>query len=354
MLSIFVKNTIPNYAKVKLTELTIKLERRVNMKYRFMTILHNLKLESIKNKGTVIFPGARITNGSSILSETMNTDVMRTTLGVHSVDEFEDTVYFYLDGEFSDIHDKTQMDKEGVKYTFLFLRQVQYFVHFLWEIKDNNVYVRDGFLLAYKKHFEDGFTYKASLSETFSFSTTEEKQSKFSDIEIKSAISKFNPPTFEDFGGKSLGGKIPNSDHFFKTSGSTRMERASYFISGARGRPILPMKIVFYCNALECLFTIGTSEVNHKIAERVAVMLGTSEESKKSLFKLIKDAYNYRSLLVHGQHLKGTEDKLKSISEGLDEVLRKLLVTNHEVFSKKDQEMEEFFQNLLFSQSVSV
>lgn len=319
------------------------------MKYRFLTVLHNMNLESKKNKGTILFPGARLTNGSAVLSLTLNNRLMRSTLGVHSIDEFEekDTVYAYIDGEFKDIHTQDEMDEIGVKYTFLFLRQIQKFVHQLWEIKDNNIYVRDGFLLTYSELYEDGCTYKASLSEVFSRSTCEREVSIISDSEISAAIKDFIIPTMKDLSEE--GGKHPTSDHFFKSKGSTRMERAYYFTIVARSNGILPMKIVSYTNALECLFTIGTSEINHKMAERVAIMLGTTEESKKKYYKLIKNAYKYRSSLVHGQHIKGNNDDLVKISTGLDNVVRQLLISNHEVFTKNDSEMEDYFINLLFN-----
>ena len=220
------------------------------------------------------------------------------------------------------------------------------------EIKDNNVYVRDVFLIVYQNQFEDRFTYKASLSEVFTFATGEQKRSLFTDSEISSAIYDFQPPTLKDFGEESFGGKLPDSNHLFKEYDSNRFVRASYFLGVARNIHILPMKIVSYCTALECLFTVGKSEINHKIAERVAIMLGTSKKSKKDLFRLIKDAYNYRSSLVHGQNLKGKENALVDISRGLGGVLRELIVAIHEIFSKSDQEIENFFIDLLFSENI--
>lgn len=117
-----------------------------------------MRLECIKNKGIQIYPGARISNGPEIFSEILSTDLMTATAGIHSIDEFKNKVYFYVNGEFPDIHTKEQMDKIGGKYTFFFLRQAQLLTHYLWRVKDNNVYVRDGFLLAYEQNFEDGFT----------------------------------------------------------------------------------------------------------------------------------------------------------------------------------------------------
>lgn len=312
-----------------------------------------MKLDTIKNKGMVIYPGARISNGSKVLSEILETDLMRSTAGVHSIREFENTVYLYIDGEFNNINTIDQMDKVGVKYNFFLLRQVQNFIHSLWSIKDNNIYVRDGFLLAYNQHLEDGCTYKASLSEIFNYSTCEHKESKFSDSEIASAISNFDFPSMEEFSEDNFKWKYADSDHFFKNKGSERIQRANYFTIGARANATLPMKIVSYCTALECLFTIGTAEVNHKIAERVALMLGTSKEAKLHFFNLIKRAYNYRSSIVHGQHIKGTEENLVAISKELDDILRELLVGEHDIFSKSDNEMEAFFVDLLFTNSTT-
>ncbi|MGG0315756.1 hypothetical protein [Bacillus mycoides] len=78
-------------------------------------------------------------------------------------------------------------------------------------------------------------------------------------------------------------------------------------------------------------------------------MLGTSFESKKDLAQLVKKAYNIRSEMVHGQALKAKEEDLIIVSQGLDNVLRELIVANHDVFSKKDHEMDGFFLDLLFS-----
>ncbi|MHA4151426.1 hypothetical protein [Bacillus cereus] len=319
------------------------------MKFRFITPFFNLKLDSVLNRGIGIFPGARITNGPEERTKILNTKLMKDTAGIHSLSEFDDATYLYIDGELETFKSKAEMDEVGVKYTFYYLRLAQDLINDLWKVKDNNIYVRDGFLLAYHNHFEDGFTFKASLSEIYFYSTCEDKESTFTKNEIQSAARDYTPFPIDEYEERHFGGKNPDSDHLFKNKGSNRLDRAFYFTLIARTSCILPMKIVAYCNALECLFTIGTSEVNHKIAERVALMLGTTGETKKELFKLIKKAYDYRSLVVHGQQLKGEEVKLVDISQKLDDILRQLLVAKHDVFSKNDTEMGETFTNLLFN-----
>lgn len=319
------------------------------MKYRFITTLHNMKLSNVKNKGIEIFPGARISNGSKSISETLDTKLVHHTMGSITSESIKNSTYGYIDGEFEDIHTFEEMHKVGVQHTFSFLRQFEHFTHELWKVKDNNVYAFDGFLFAYNKNFEDGYTYAASLTGVYSYSTYEQKESTFSDSELMTAIQNFVPLSKEEFNEKNFGGKHPGMDILLRNKGSNRMLRALYFTTSARSSSVMPIKIVNYCNALECLFTTGKSEVNHKIAERVAIMLGTSFESKKDLAQLVKKAYNIRSEMVHGQALKAKEEDLIIVSQGLDNVLRELIVANHDVFSKKDHEMDDFFLDLLFS-----
>lgn len=324
-------------------------------KYRFITIAHNLNLENIKNRGTQIFSGARITNGEQILDQTFDNELISSTLGIHSIEEFyrENSSYVYIDGIFKDMDSKEEVDEIGVKFTFYLLREVQSFINKLWEIKDNSVYIRDGFLVVYKDKFEDGFTFKASLSEMFSLSTGETKPLVFSDSEISLASSNFIQSDINEYGEDSFGGKLPNANHLFKSFGSERFIRAYYFTIMARAKAIAPMKIVLYCVALECFFTTSKSEVNHKIAERVALLLGDTDQTKKELFKLIKSAYGYRSTVVHGQHLKGSEQKAIELAVKLDNVLRQLIVNKYDVFEKNDKEIEEFFLDLLFEEDNS-
>lgn len=276
------------------------------------------------------------------------------TAGVHSVDEFDGTVYFYIDGEFDDITTQEEMDEVGVKYTFFFLRQAQQIAAKLWCLKDNNIYVRDGFLINFNNHFEDGTTFKASLSEVFTYSTGKREGEEgyhlntlYSDKEIAEALYDFSPYKWEEI--EKDGGKYPTADHFFKNSGIERIDRAFYFTMNARRNAVLPMKIISYCTALESLFTTGKSEVNHKIAERVAVLLGTNAEDKMKLYQLVKRAYDVRSTVIHGSSLKGKNEHLIEISQGLDAVLRLLINGKHEIFSKKDKEIDGFFVDLLFA-----
>lgn len=311
------------------------------MKYKFLTVLHNLHLAAVKNRGIEIFNKGRITNGPRIYQESIADPGLDVHLGFHSILEFtnDKPTYFYTFGEINE-----QEEQNPYNMGFQLLRKVQSFIHELWLVKDNCIYVRDGFLIIYDKKIEDAHIYRPSVSEVYNLSNGEMKETTFTDKEIQEAVYKFsNYESLSDYGGK-----YPDSEHLYKGN-STRMGRAIYFTSAARRSFIVEMKIVFYCTALECLFTTGTQEISHKISERVSILLGTSLESRKTLYEIVKDAYNYRSKLVHGQHIRKEKKDLKSLSSQLDNILRELISEENEVFSKSDNEIDEFFKHLIFS-----
>ena len=53
---------------------------------------------------------------------------------------------------------------------------------------------------------------------------------------------------------------------------------------------------------LENLFLKGTNqELSYKISMRMAYVLGKDKDDRKKIFDFIKDAYNLRSKIVHGE-----------------------------------------------------
>ncbi|MFE4571020.1 hypothetical protein [Paenibacillus chitinolyticus] len=319
------------------------------MNYFFITIMHNMNLDIKLNKGIELAGGTRISNGPEVRIEILDNLLLRSTAGVHSINEFYDTVYYYKKGNFPYINTHDEMDVQGSMFTFYFLREAQGFLTDLWQVKDNGIYIRDGFLIAYDNQIEDGRTFKASLTETFSTSSGTRDLITFSKNEIQKAVQTFEPFILEELSEENFGGKNPSFNHFYKNKGPQRMHKANYFTLAARNNIAPPMKILMYCTALECLFSTAKTEINHRIAERVAFMLGRSVEEKKDLFTFIKKAYDLRSTIVHGSSLKGNEEYIAQISIRLDEILRQFLLGSHDVFTKSDSEIDDFFVDLLFN-----
>lgn len=314
-------------------------------KYRFITVIHNLEYsepEEIKLNSV-----GTISNNMNILIDTFNNHLTAGTIGVHSTDEFTKQTFFYLDGTFG-YKTETEINQIGVQFTFALLRIIQNFAFELWKLKDNNLYVRDGFLYVYDKVISDGCTYKASVSAIPTLSDLTIKKSVLKSTEIKQVIENFEIKKVEDFYSEKESFKEPTNFHFFKKHKLSRIERSSYFIQTARNNGTFPMKILSYCTALECLFTSSRTELVHKIAERVAILLESESKDKLEVYNLIKRAYDIRSTIVHGSTLKGNNEDLTDVSVKIDEVVRKLINGNFEVFSKNDNEINQFFiENLL-------
>jgi Apea-like HEPN len=321
----------------------------MKMKYVFLTVLHNMKLDKDYNKGISIGQGTRITNSQEVKNFYVNTRLFRSTIGLHSNDEFQSTVYIHKKGEL-ELNNKEDFDKTGTNLTFYFLREAQNFIRELWGLKDNSIYVRDGFLAFYPNNdFEKGLTFKASLSAIFSDARATREVTEFGSAEIASILQSFTPASIKDFDNSGGNYHLPTSDHFYKKNKPERMLKAEYFTISARSNAAVPMKIVSYCTALEALFSTDTMEVSHKISERVALLLGTSAENKREIYKFVKNAYSQRSAVVHGSTIKKEELELEEISYGLDNILRQLLGGGHEVFTKNNNDIDEFFLDLLFT-----
>ena len=132
------------------------------------------------------------------------------------------------------------------------------------------------------------------------------------------------------------------------------LSRASFFLDSARDCSDLSVKVAHYTTCLEVLFSTDSSEISHKLAERVALFLGDTFEERKRLFDRVKKLYSVRSKVVHGDVF--SEKKTKSvgaISQDADDllrrVLRRILVSDElcELFEGTLESREEHFIDLV-------
>ena len=102
-------------------------------------------------------------------------------------------------------------------------------------------------------------------------------------------------------------------------------------------------------------FTTGKTEISHKVAERLALYLGSDNEERMNYFKLTKKAYAVRSSYIHGQNLqKKLEIKnLSDLSNDMDQLIRKLMskiiMLDSEIFLKNETILNSYFDNLILS-----
>ena len=154
------------------------------MKYRFIAIIHYLKLN--KPDCRIPLASGMISNKTSVLNDVLNykSKLSLHTLGRHSIDEFEDKTFYVVDGEFDEGVTSADLDTFGTSLAFAYLRQIQWLTDGFWYLRDNSIYVRDGFLFAYDKEIEDGYTFKASLATINTKATTLFEEVTFTKEEI--------------------------------------------------------------------------------------------------------------------------------------------------------------------------
>lgn len=142
---------------------------------------------------------------------------------------------------------------------------------------------------------------------------------------------------------------------FMLEKGYCRTGRALQFIESARASLNTGFKISHYISAFEALFSTSSSELSHKLSERVAFFLNRYGHEKKEVFGNIKAAYEIRSKLVHGADLsKSKIEASRQISTVCDSYLREImqLAFGEENLKRKidvpQDKLEKYFYEMIF------
>lgn len=132
-----------------------------------------------------------------------------------------------------------------------------------------------------------------------------------------------------------------------------RLQRAHLLLSICRSTSLLPMKIAFYINVLECLLLSTESELNYRLQIYVANLIGEDKSEKEKIGSHIKLSYSVRSKFIHGAKIKHSYDELKQLSSQLDELTRKVFVKSFNIKniinSKNSRDLDEYMNSITFS-----
>jgi Apea-like HEPN len=146
-----------------------------------------------------------------------------------------------------------------------------------------------------------------------------------------------------------------SSLRFMMEKGYARSGRAMQFVVAARRAQDLAFKIANYCSALETLFTTESTELAHKLAERVAFFLADKGFNRRAVYTTVKLAYGIRSKLVHGDTLKPSQvNGLPALSVECDVFVRTILLAIfsspglQQVFDSQNDAIEDHFAKLIF------
>lgn len=317
------------------------------MKYRFITIIHYLKLT--KPDCRIPLASGMISNKAAVLKDVLSykCDLSLNTLGRHSIDEFENQTFYVVDGEFEEGVTQTDVDTFGTSLTFAFLRQIQALTNDFWTLRDNSIYVRDGFLFVYDKAIEDGVTFKASLSAINTKASTEIEDVTFSKEEIEALAKDMMVISVEDarIGGANY--RDVTQFQYFKSAKLGRKMMAWVYIAHARFINALTIKVLMYITAMEALVSTSTAELSHQVAERVAILIGANAEERVNIYNDIKKGYGVRSKAAHGEPLKGTEQDVKDLLVCLDDYMRRLMKLDTPYDLDQEKINEYFIKGLM-------
>lgn len=319
-------------------------------------ILHfNLDNESIYD-----VEGFLLSNNSTILHERFFSEKVKANIGTLDYEMLLENVFLFYRGSIDDLPAFRHCnDYRGLMHSIN--NRFAGILSHLWFIKDNSVSTFQCYLHDYEQDvsFKDIRIVHNSCS-VGKYTTVSFPKNEIEDwLRISNSVIEFRKT-----GNESLNKHVPqesshpsNVSHinyipYDKALG--RVQRALRFLDYARSNSFLPQKISSYIVLLESLFTKGSTEVSHKVCERVAFYIGGNKDLKLNNFDLIKSAYEIRSNYVHGNILKKANlEYLAGISQKMDslvrELLTKIILTDSETFSQNDDQLEKWFKNLLFN-----
>lgn len=290
--------------------------------YSFIAATYYLEISTDMNKGTLLTSnGLRISKSKNL--QNIVDDFFGDSIGKLEYYQLLGGPYYYAKGTNEDevnLHER----EHGLNLIDYLLVQIQTFNNILWLIKDHSINTEFGYLKVVKginftSHSNSRTTtfYNAKgLQETTTFSV----QELFEGKELKDSIYKDE-------------GNVREHEPYIQMTeriySSKRIERSFYFLQVARSESFLPLRISNFVTVLETLLSTTSTEVTHKLKERMAWVLGESVEQRIHIFKLVADVYSIRSNCVHGNNMPKkyrTHEKLSKLSVEFEELVRKLFL----------------------------
>ena len=193
------------------------------------------------------------------------------------------------------------------------LAQVSTFFHHIWLTRDHSVGLEYGYLHVGGGQ-EDARVTRNAFLHTITRADGSQPIEEFGREEFRVVRNSYKLPDEIQWGNQPLA-----------TEDAGRVGRAWYFLQAARQEGDLAAKIANYCIVFEALFSTDSSELSHKLAERIAFFLEAKQEERLALYRAIKRAYSVRSKVVHGARAAANVDALTDASKLCDNTARRIM-----------------------------
>lgn len=286
------------------------------MSFKFYTTLRFLKIVGDDFSDFDLLPGVTIIRDRVKIRKILNKE-LRENAGLIEFDHLYNANHII----FADLKDDFFPSSASSADALLsWLLWIDMLVNTSWLIKDNGILCE----IAYCNKTEGKKSSEwsnNSLMSMFTFSNGVRHRSIELTIEDLSEWEKKNHKV-QDY---LFNNNSTVSDSFLDAKYS-RYGRALSFIKSAKREYNPAMKIAHYCSALESLFSTDSSELSHKLSERVAVFLKPYGFEPLKTFDEIKSFYNIRSKVTHGDSLKSSKvNSIPEESKKLDIYLRNIM-----------------------------
>lgn len=313
----------------------------------FICGLHNIEIKEDLGEGIILipnvknndFPQVRITN-NKVKVKSLLDDLLPRFIGAieynHILHGYP--IIAFAESEF-DIEKTTSIEHLDLH---LFLLKMYFFC--LWLTKDNSVDFDIGFLQFKNKNCE--FEVSSNNMTTSNFDVNGCRVSTIFSVKELNAAQEYLKDSIQIIHKDRP--KIANA------SSLTRVSIANYFIQNAIAASDLGLKAVGYCSALETLFANGDStELAHKLSERVAKFLEVDLEARKEIYKSVKKIYEVRSKVVHGATFKSQKmEELCDFVSKADNICRRVMVyalttiEDKNIFDMSKESLDSYFLEL--------
>ena len=267
----------------------------------FITCFRNFSIEGSTGEYFELLPGICLTNDEREMKRLLSND-LRKIIGVIEYDHLKRSDHLV----FCRFGDEVFKELESDRILLVLLLWVKSLFRTAWIIKDHCYECDAAFLIRremQRKQCSSNFLAQRPLLADESI-----EEIPFKSDELEAWKSLHHRIEVYLHGAKST------EIDFFMEKSYCRSGRALHFVNSARTSTSSPFRIAHSCSALETLFSTDSSELSHKLSERVAFFLGGLGYSKVEVFKNMKAAYNVRSKLTHGDSLSS------KLLEGLPQV----------------------------------
>jgi hypothetical protein len=319
-----------------------------------LACIHNLKLVEPTGRGIQISDGIYLTNEcTTYIKRMLSRPFMQAMGGMEAVSLLTGPATVY----WKDVPNEPD-PVQAVETLTAWLHYLRGFFMALWVVKDNAVNCEIGFLehdardqgLTHASNFIAAlFTNARGLKDEVDFRLTEIRQAR------EYFWNFFLPGMSVLQVDRSIALNLPLKPRSTVVSakGVPRLTRFLYFLAAARGANDLGVKVSLYMTCLEIMFSTESSELTHRLSERVAFFLRREPTDRFEVYKALRRAYDIRSKVVHGSVMSEQKQRgLNDVAGEIDELLRELVLrmitdeASRKVLDLSDTDFELYFARL--------